>query len=117
VTTTHLGWPPYFIRRDSCDLLCPGGANTFLLTIGGQLVTLYLRLFHLENLGIFVRQRVREVEANGEAVGAQIDKLRALPFYSVALRLEQKIRRVQGRATALDIGRLVSEPRLGSTWA
>jgi WD40 repeat protein len=112
LAATHPQWPRYFIRRDSRDLLRPGDASTFLLTIGGQLATLYPHLFHPENLEVVVRQRVGDVEAGGEAIGARIEELRASSFYHVALRVEQEIQRVVGKATALEIGHLVSEPRL-----
>lgn len=112
LAATHPQWPRYFIRRDSRDLLRPGDANTFLLTIGGQLATLYPHLFHPENLEVVVRQRIGSLKASGEATAVRIDELRASPFYSVALRVEQEIRQVAGKAAALEIGRLVSEPRL-----
>jgi hypothetical protein len=112
LAATHPGWLRYFIRRDSRDLLRPGDANTFLLTIGGQLATLYPHLFHPENLEVVVRQRIGDVEAGGEATAARIEELRASPFYRVALLVEQEIRHVAGKATALEISRLVSEPRL-----
>ena len=52
LAATHPHWLRYFIRRDSKDLLRPGDAKTFLLTIGGQLATLYPHLFHPENLEV-----------------------------------------------------------------
>jgi hypothetical protein len=111
LAATHPQWPRYFIRRDSKDLLRPGDAKTFLLTIGVQLVTLYPHLFQPENLEVVVRQRIGDVEAGGEATAARIEDLRASPFYQVALLVEQEIQRVEGEATALEIGRLVSESR------
>lgn len=77
LAATHPQWPRYFIRRGSRDLLRPGDANTFLLTIGGQLATLYPHLFHPENLGVVVRQRIGSVDASGEATAVHIDELRA----------------------------------------
>jgi hypothetical protein len=112
LAATHPQWLRYFIRRDSKDLIRPGDANTFLLTVGGQLAMLYPHLFHPENLEIAVRQRIGEVESGGEATAVRIEELRASPFYRVALLVEQEIRRVAGKATAVEIGRLVSEPRL-----
>jgi tetratricopeptide (TPR) repeat protein len=112
LAATHPQWLRYFIRRDSQDLLRPGDASTFLLTIGGQLATLYPHLFHPENLEVAVRQRIGSVEESGQAIGARIEELRASPFYRVALRVEQEIQQVAGKAAALEIGRLVSEPRL-----
>ncbi len=112
LAATHPQWPRYFIRRDSRDLLRPGDANTFLLTIGGQLATLYPHLFHPENLEVVVRQRIGSVAAGGEATAVRIDELRASPFYSVALRVEQEIQWVAGKATAVEISRLVSDARL-----
>jgi len=112
LAATHPRWPRYFIRRDSKDLLLPGDANTFLLTVGGQLATLYPHLFHPKNLEVVVRQRVGSVETGGEATGAYIEELHASPFYRVALLVEQEIRQVAGKATGIEIGRLVTEPRL-----
>lgn len=57
LAATHPGWPRYLIRRDSCGLRT-GDASTFLLTIGGQLATLYPYLFYPENLELVVRQRL-----------------------------------------------------------
>ena len=54
LTATHPQWPRYFIRRDSHDLLRRGDANTFLLTVGGQLTTLCSQIFHSESLEILV---------------------------------------------------------------
>jgi hypothetical protein len=112
LAATHPNWPRYFIRRDSRDLLSPGDATIFLLTIGGQLATLYPHLFHPENLEVIVRQQIEDVKTSGEAIGAKIGELHASPFYKVALRVEQEIQLVSGKATGLEIGRLVSEPRL-----
>ena len=112
LAATHPRWPRYFIRRDSKGLLRPGDAKTFLLTVGGQLATLYPHLFHPENLEVVVRQRIGSVEAGGEAIGARIKELYVSPFYQVALLVEQEIRKVAGKVTGLEVGRLVSEPRL-----
>jgi hypothetical protein len=73
-------WPRYFIRRDSKDLLRPGDANTFLLTLGGQLATLYPQLFHPENLEVVVKQRIGDVEAGGEVAGIYIEELHTSPL-------------------------------------
>lgn len=108
----HPGWPRYFIRRDSRELLRPGDANTFLLTAGGQLATIHPELFRPENLEVVVRQRIDDLTTGGEAIGVRIQELQASPFYSVSVHAEQEIRRVAGKAKAVEIGRLVAEPRL-----
>jgi tetratricopeptide (TPR) repeat protein len=112
LAATHPQWPRYFIRRDSKDLIRPGDANTFLLTIGGQLATLYPSLFYPEILEVVVHQRIGKVKSGGEATAVRIKELHASPFYRVALLAEQEIRQVAGKAVAVEIGRLVSEPRL-----
>jgi hypothetical protein len=111
LAATHPQWPRYFIRRDSRVLLRPGDAKTFLLTVGGQLATLYPDLFKPENLEVVVRQRIGDLEASGEAIAVRIKELRASPFYRVAIQAEQEIQRVAGKATGVEIGHLVSEPR------
>lgn len=111
LAATHLQWPRYFIRRDSWQLLRPGDAKTFLLTVGGQLASLYPQLFKPENLEIIVHQRIRNLGADARATGVQIEELHASPFYRVAIEVEQEIDRVAGKATGLEIGRLVSDPR------
>ncbi|MFC1878753.1 ATP-binding protein [Chloroflexota bacterium] len=111
LAATHPQRPRYFIRRDSWQLLRPGDAKTFLLTIGGQLAALYPQLFKPENLEIIVRQRIGDLEADAQAIGVHIDELHISPFYRVAMQVEQEIERVAGIATGLEIGRLVSDPR------
>jgi hypothetical protein len=112
LAATHPDWLRYFIRRDSRELLSPGDAKTFLLTIGGQFATLRPDLFHPENLEIVIHQDIGEVTPEGRAVGAVVEELDASPFYKVAIEVEQRIRRLAGSATGLRIGRLVTEPRL-----
>ena len=108
----HPGWPRYFLRRDSRELLRSGDAKTFLLTIGGQLASLYPQLFRPENLNVTVRQRIESLEQGGSAIGIRIDELKVSPFHNVALYVEQEIRRVKGEVTGLEIGRLVGDARL-----
>jgi hypothetical protein len=115
LAAAHPGWLRYFIRRNSRELLSPGDAKTFLLTIGGQFATLHPELFHPKNLEIVILQRIGEVTPEGRAAGAVVDQLDASPFYKVAIEVEQDIRRLAGSATGLRIGRLVTEPRLLST--
>jgi hypothetical protein len=112
LAAAHPGWLRYFIRRNSRELLSPGDAKTFLLTIGGQFATLHPELFHPEHLEIVIHQRIGEVTPEGRAVGAVVEELDASPFYRVAIEVEQRIRRLAGSATGLRIGRLVTEPRL-----
>jgi len=114
LAATHPQWLRYFIRRDSKDLLRPGDANTFLLTIGRQLATLYPHLFRPENLEVVVRQRIGSVDAGGDAIAARIKELWASPFCQVVphVDVEQEIGRVTGKATTLEIDRWVNEPRL-----
>ncbi len=107
----HIDWLRYFIRRDSRQMVRPGDAKSFLLTVGGQLATIRPASFHPENLKIIVRQRVGSVETGGQAVAARIQELRASPFYKVSLDVEQEISRSGGRTTAIEIGQLIVDPR------
>jgi hypothetical protein len=111
LAATNTQWPPYFIRRDSRKLLSAGDAKTFLITVGGQFATLYPDLFKPNRLEIVVRQRIGDLEADGEAIAVRITDLQASPFYRVAIRAEQEIRHAAGKATGVEIGRLVAEPR------
>ena len=105
-------WLRYFIRRDNRHLLRPSDAKTFFLTIGGQLASLRPNLFEPTKLEIIARQRIGSLESGGEAVGVRIEELRASPFYSVSIQAEQEIKRLAGKAATVEIGRLVTEPRL-----
>jgi len=108
----HPNWLRYFIRRNSQEILKPGDAKTFLLTIGGQLATLRPELFHPENLEVIVRQRVEDVEPGGQVIGAWIGKLRASPFYRTAIQVEHVIGRARGGVIALKIDELIDSARL-----
>lgn len=50
--------------------------------------------------------------AGAAAIGARIAELRASPFNKMALQVEQETSRLEGRAEAAEIGRLVTEARL-----
>ncbi|MCL7454917.1 MAG: ATP-binding protein, partial [Anaerolineae bacterium] len=108
LAATHPRWPRYFIRHNSRELLRPGDAKTFLLTIGGQLATLYPDLFEPQRLEVIVRQRIGAVEVSGEAIGVRIAELKASPFCQVAIKVEQEIQRAAGKASGIEIGRLVT---------
>lgn len=105
-------WLRYFIRRDSLNLMSPGDAATFLLTVGGQFATVYPELFLPKNVQINVDQEIGNVTANGKLTGIHIDEVYASPFYKVALDVKQKIDELKGEAFAIKIGRLIREPRL-----
>ena len=76
------------------------------------MATIHRELFRPENLEVVVRQRIDDLATGGEAIGVSIQELRASPFYSVSVHVEQEIGRVAGKARAVHIGRVVAEPRL-----
>jgi hypothetical protein len=112
LAATNPQWLRYFIRRDNRYLLRPSDAKTFYLTIGGQLASLRPGLFEPAKLEIVARQRIGSVETGGAAVGVRIEELRASPFYSVSIQADQEIKRLAGKAAAVEIGRLITETRL-----
>jgi hypothetical protein len=75
LATDHPDWPRYFIRRDQRTPLADVGIKSFLLRIGFQLVALHPELITQEQVKISVEQRIGAVEAGGEAVGAEIQRI------------------------------------------
>ncbi len=108
----HPDWPRYFIRRDQSTPLDDPGTHSFLLRIGFQLAVSHPALFNREEVRVVVKQRMRAVDSEGEAVGADIEEILASPFYDIALLIEQDIKYNNGRVTAARIGRWITEPRL-----
>ena len=108
----HLTWPVYFIRRDQRTPLGDVGAHSFLLQVGYQLAALYPELFTPEEVKLVVEQRIGTVDATGEAVGAEVKKILASPFYRQIMQIKQQVERNQGRLIGIRIGEWVVEPRL-----
>lgn len=111
LAATNSDWLRYFVRTDSRVFLRPGDARTFLLTIGAQLAALKPELFHPDTLDIAVNQEIDTIAESGEVVGISVEELRASPFVEFALKVTQRIRRVDGRSVALQIRRLSVDTR------
>lgn len=111
IAAAHPDWLRYFIRRDSQMLLGPGDARTFLLTVGGQLAALRPDLFASDKVEIEVQQRGDIVARGGAATTAKIAEVRASPFFRIAIRVTQDFTRVEGKATALEIGLMITDDR------
>ena len=105
-------WPAYFIRRDQRTPLGDVGGHSFLLHLGYQLAALYPELFTPEHVRIIVEQRIGSVEKEGEAIGAEADRILASPFYQRVVQVRQEVERNQGRVTGLRVGEWVVDPRL-----
>ena len=107
----HPDWPRYFIRRDQRGPLADTGTQSFLLRLGFQLAALYPELFTPENLKIAVEQRLGTVEDKGKAIGAEIDKIVASPFYQQVIQIQQYVERIKGSVVGLQVKELLVEPR------
>lgn len=103
----------YFFRRDSRIALTGGDVQSFLLAIGHQLARVRPEIFALEHLEVVIKQHIDSVAAEGRVVGIKIDDLTVSPFHRTAtLEVEQRMRNVAGRASAVEIGTANLEPRL-----
>jgi hypothetical protein len=105
-------WLRYFIRRDQREVLADVSDRSLLLRIGYQLAALRADLFSQEQLTISVVQRISDVGEHGEAVGVEVNRLAASPFYQKILQIEQQVRANQGRVVGLRVKELIFEPRL-----
>ncbi|MET7892012.1 hypothetical protein [Streptomyces mirabilis] len=103
----------YFFRRDSRIALTGGDIQSFLLAIGHQLARVRPEIFELEHLKVVIKQHIDSVAAEGRVVGIKIDDLTVSPFHRTAtLEVEQRMRNVAGKASAVEIGTAHLEPRL-----
>lgn len=107
----HPSWLRYFIRRDQRTPLGDVGAKSFLLRIGYQLAALHPDLFTQEGIQLSVEQRIGEVEAKGEVVGAEVKRILATPFFAKAVEIRQHVQRNAGRIVGLKLEELVIETR------
>jgi hypothetical protein len=107
----HPEWLRYFIRRDQRTPLGDVGVHSFLLRIGYQLAARFPELFTPENLTIAVEQRLGTVEDKGEAVGAEIGKIVASPFYRSVIQIQQHVESIKGNVIGLRVDELWLEPR------
>jgi hypothetical protein len=108
----HPHWPRYFIRRDQLSPFGNVGVRDFLLTIGLQLAASFPAAFQRQQLRMVIEQRVGSLEGGAEAVGAQVDRLLASPFYQVVLEIHQQVQAAGGKLTGLRVGEWVSDPHL-----
>jgi hypothetical protein len=107
----HPDWCRYFIRRDQRTPLGDVGAHSFLLQVGFQLAAIHPDLFQQDQLKISVEQRIGTMGATSEAVGAEIDRLYASPFYQKVIQIQQEVDRNQGNVTGIRIGEWYADNR------
>jgi hypothetical protein len=105
-------WLRYFIRRDQRAPLADVSDKSLLLRIGYQLAARHPELFTLDAIRVSVVQTIGAVDEQGEAVGAEIERLTASPFYQKVLQIEQQVRSSAGRVVGLRIEELNVESRL-----
>ena len=111
----HPEWLRYFIRRDQVEVLADVSARSLLLRIGCQLAALEPKLFSREELNISVRQRLGKITEEGEAVGVEIERLIASPFYRNVLEIEQEVQEIRGKVVGVRVAELRVEERQLST--
>ncbi len=107
----HPNWCRYFIRRDQRTPLGDVGAHSFLLQVGFQLAAIHPDLFQQDQLKISVQQRIGTMDAASKAVGAEIDKLFASPFYQKVIQIQQEVDHNQGNLTGIRIGEWYADNR------
>lgn len=107
----HPNWCRYFIRRDQRTPLGDVGAHSFLLQVGFQLAAVHPDLFQQDQLKISVQQRIGTMDAASKAVGAEIDKLFASPFYQKVIQIQQEVDHNQGNLTGIRIGEWYADNR------
>jgi hypothetical protein len=105
-------WLVYFIRRDQRSPLSAANARAVLLRNGFQLAALRPELFSPEQVRVIVEQRVGQVESNGSAVAAEVERILASPFHQTVVHIQQEVARNRGSVTALRVQEWVADPRL-----
>jgi hypothetical protein len=108
----HPQWPRYFIRRDQLTPFGNAGVRDFLLTIGLQLAASYPAAFQRQHLRTVIEQRLGSLEAGAEAVGAQVDRMLASPFFQAVLEIHQQVEVAGGKLIGLRVGEWVADPHL-----
>jgi hypothetical protein len=108
----HPGWLRYFIREDQRSPLGDPGTNRFLLQVGFQLAAHLPELFSQEQLRVAIEQRISTVTETGEAVGVQVERLLASPFYQTVVDIRQQVEQSRGSVTGIRIRELITDPRL-----
>jgi len=108
----HPTWPRYVIRRDQRGPLDDVGAHSLLLRIGFQLAAAYPTLFMRDQVTLSVEQRLGRLGQGGAAVGVDVDKLLASPFYQTTLAIRQHVESSTGNVIGVRIGQWVTDPRL-----
>jgi hypothetical protein len=108
----HLSWPRYFIRRDQLSPFGNVGVRDFLLTVGLQFAAGFPAAFQSQPLRAVIEQRLGSLEVGAEAIGAQVDRMLASPFYQAVLEVHQQVKTTGGKLIGLHVGEWVSDPHL-----
>jgi hypothetical protein len=108
----HPSWPRYFIRRDQLSPFGNIGVRDFLLSVGLQMAAYFPAAFQLQPLRVVIEQRLGDLEPGAEAVGAQVERLLASPFYQAVLEVHQQVQSAGGKLIGLRVGEWFSDPHL-----
>lgn len=108
----HPSWPRYFIRRDQFSPFGNVGVRDFLLSVGLQLAACFPAAFQPQPLRLVIEQRLGDLEPGAEAVGAQVERLLASPFYQAVLEVHQQVQSAGGKLIGLRVGEWFSDPHL-----
>ena len=108
----HPEWPRYFIRRDQRTVLAGVSDKSLLLRVGYQLAAHRPQLFTPEAIRLSVQQKIGDLAAQAEAVGAEVKRLTASPFYQKVLDIEQQVFKAAGKTVGLRIEEFVVDSRL-----
>jgi hypothetical protein len=108
----HPSWPRYFIRRDQLSPFGNVGVRDFLLSAGLQMAACFPAAFQPQPLRVAIEQRLGDLEPGAEAVGAQVERLLASPFYQAVLEVHQQVQSAGGNLIGLRVGEWISDPHL-----
>lgn len=108
----HPSWPRYFIRRDQFSPFGNVGVRDFLLSVGLQMAAYFPVAFQPQSLRVVIEQRLGDLEPGAEAVGVQVERLLASPFYQAVLEVHQQVQSAGGKLIGLQVGEWFSDPHL-----
>lgn len=101
----------YFLRWDSIQPRRAGDVHSFLEAVGHQLAARFPELQLDADLVVEVEQSIREVGSTARVVGVRAEEVVASPFHRTAIKVRQTLGSVEGGASGLEVGRLVTDLR------
>jgi WD40 repeat protein len=111
LAAAHPGSLRYFLRWDSVQPRRASDVHSFLEAVGHQLAARFPELQLDEDLVVEVDQSVGDVGEASRVVGVRAEQVWASPFRRTAIRVRQTLGSVQGEASGLEVGQLVTDLR------